>query len=433
MTTVVTAARRGVLGRYLAAATGARLADEGARVAVVLLVLERTGRPEVGGLLVAALMVPHVVAAPVAGAAADTARRRRPLYLAAFGVYALSLTGAAVLVGRLTAVAAGLLVVAGCLAPLLLGGLSSLLPELVPEGLARAFALDATTYGVAGIAGPAVAAAIASLAGAGWAMVALGGFAVLGAVMFGSLPLPARAPASGRPSAGTLLAGLGVMVRRPRLGAVTVASGLNQLGFGALPLAAAAIAAEAHRTALTGALMAVLAAGSLLGSLVCTRLPVVQRHPETVLLACITAMAVPLLVAAVARPAVPWLLGLFALAGLVSAPTLVTLFAVRDREAPPGLRTQVFTLGAGIKVTAAAAGAAAGGLLVSHGSAGLLAGAAGCQVLGAFTGAVLLRRTAGGPGTVRAGAGATAGTHRPGRRAPRDSALPVPPDGVPEP
>ncbi|KUL22411.1 hypothetical protein [Actinoplanes awajinensis] len=72
------------LARYLVAAVGARLADEGARVAIVLLALERTGDARLGGLLVAALMVPHVLAAPLVGAAADRVRRRKPLYAAAF-------------------------------------------------------------------------------------------------------------------------------------------------------------------------------------------------------------------------------------------------------------------------------------------------------------------------------------------------------------
>jgi len=58
----------------------ARLADEGARVALILLALEVTGSEAFGGGLVAALMVPHVLAAPAVGAIADRVRNRKPLY-----------------------------------------------------------------------------------------------------------------------------------------------------------------------------------------------------------------------------------------------------------------------------------------------------------------------------------------------------------------
>ncbi|BBH69193.1 MFS transporter [Actinoplanes sp. OR16] len=377
-----------VLPRYLAAATGARLADEGARVSIVLLALDQTGSATVGGLLVAALMVPHVAAAPLAGAAADRARRRKPLYLAAFVAYAAALTGSALLIGAATWAAALLLFTGGCLAPLLFGGLSSLLRELTPANLGRSFGFDATTYSVAGIAGPALAALVAGFAGAAWSLVALGGFALVGAAAFATLPLRSTpSPVRGtravrRPSA------FAVIVRRPRLGAVTAATGISQFGFGALPLAAAAIATARHDPPLTGLIMAVTAVGGLIGSLLTTRIRLVHRHPEHTLLICTAAMAVPFLIPAFLPAAWP----LTAVAGLLMGPVTVALFSVRDRESPEETRTQVFTLGAGIKVTSAAAGAAVGGLLSGAGSGLLLAVIAGMQVVAATTGLLILRR-----------------------------------------
>ncbi|KUL22410.1 MFS transporter [Actinoplanes awajinensis] len=285
--------------------------------------------------------------------------------------------------------AAGVLVVAGCLSPLLLGGLSSLLGELVPDDRARAFSFDAGTYGAAGIVGPALAAIVAGWAGAGWSMLALGGFVALGAGLFLTLPVPRR-PAPVQRLRVRPLAGFAVMVRRRPLGAVTLASSVHMLGFGALPLAAAAIATTAGRPALTGLVLSALACGGLLGSVLCTRLPVVHRRPEPAVLVCCAAMAVPFLLTALGPPV--WaLLVLFALAGLFTGPVSVAVFTTRDREAPPELRTQVFTLGAGFKVTAASAGAAVGGLLASHPPAVLLSAIAGCQLLGAVLGALVLR------------------------------------------
>ncbi|WP_436535048.1 MFS transporter [Actinoplanes sp. HUAS TT8] len=230
------------LARYLTAAVCGRLADEGARVAIVLLALERTRDAAVGGLLVAALMVPHVLAAPLVGAAADRVRRRRLLYATAFIWYGVSLALTSTLVGRWPWLAALVLAGAGCVSPLLLGGLSSLLGELAPDNRTRAFSLDAGTYGTAGIVGPAVAAVLAGWAGASWALITLGGFVVVGAALF--LTLPLRGPSRSRARRVRPMAGFVVFLRRRRLAAVTVASTLQLLGFGAMPLAAASIAAS---------------------------------------------------------------------------------------------------------------------------------------------------------------------------------------------
>jgi hypothetical protein len=53
--------RRWVLARYLLATAAARMADEGARVSLVLLALHGTGSAAVGGAMIAALLVPHVL------------------------------------------------------------------------------------------------------------------------------------------------------------------------------------------------------------------------------------------------------------------------------------------------------------------------------------------------------------------------------------
>jgi predicted MFS family arabinose efflux permease len=361
-------------------------------VAIVLLALDRTGGAGLGGLLVAALMVPHVVAAPAAGAAADAFRRRRLLYLAAFLAYAGCLLAAAFLIGRATSLAAVALILAGCCAPLLIGGLTSLLGELAPERIERAFALDAMSYGAAGVAGPALAAVVAGLAGPGWSMLALTLLVVVAALVLATLPLPDR---SARPDGepwrpAALLAAVPVLWQRPRLGAVTAAATLNAVGMGAMPLVAALLAVQAHRPALTGAILSTTAAGGLAGSLWCARFPL-RRRPEVVLLFCVGATAVPFLLVTLIAPGW-WTLPLFAVVGLLGAPQAVTTFAVRDQESPPEVRTQVFTLGAGLKVTGSAAGAAIAGLAAGAGTLVLLAGMAAAPALGLAAGVGVLRR-----------------------------------------
>jgi MFS family permease len=102
----------------LTAAVLARTAAEGARVALVMLATQRANSPALGGALVAALMIPHVAAAPAAGALVDSVRRRRLYHGGAVTLYGAVLAALAVLVGRAYDPVVLLLVAAaGCVAP----------------------------------------------------------------------------------------------------------------------------------------------------------------------------------------------------------------------------------------------------------------------------------------------------------------------------
>jgi predicted MFS family arabinose efflux permease len=379
---------RGVLVRYTAAAALARLADEGSRMALLLLVLGDGHSAAFGGLLIAALMVPHVLAAPLIGGLADRVRRRRPLYLAGLLGYAWCLAGAAFCVGPAPPAAFALAVLAGCFAPLLIGGLTSLLGELARDRLQRAFGLDATSYSVAGIAGPALAAVVAEAAGGIWAVVALSAACTGSAVLVGTLPIPERRPDHGHGPRDRTRA-LSALWRRPALAAVTAGTTLSQFGMGALPLVTALLAAGLHDTALTGVALSAMAAGNLAGSLAYARFPIRRWRPESVVLVCLFVSALPFAM----LPLIPgrWsTLALFATAGLLDGPLFASLLLVRDREAPADVRTQIFTIGAGLKVTAAAAGAALAGVATGMGAPGLLIAVAFSQVLAGAVAAAFL-------------------------------------------
>jgi MFS family permease len=376
----------GVLVRYTTAATLGRLADEGSRVALLLAALQHGQGAAFGGILVAALMVPHVAAAPLIGALADRVRDRRLLHVAGLLLFGLGLAGGAALAGPAPVAAVAVVILAGCVAPLLIGGMSSLLGDLAPANRQRAFGLDATSYGAAGIAGPALAAVLASAFGAVWAAAGLGAACCLGAVFVATLPI--RRAAGPRPrERGAVRA----LWRSPSLASVTAGTSLGQLGMGALPIVAAVLAVRAHDPALTGITLSVMAVGDLTGSLVYTARPIRRWKPETVVVVSLLTMTIPFaLVPVVDRT--PVTLVLFATAGLLTGPLFCALLAVRDREAPPALRTQVFTIGAGLKVTAGAAGAALAGFGTGLGPAVLVFGVAGSQLLAAGVAAALLRR-----------------------------------------
>src|SRR4051794_25370213 len=238
------------LRRYLAAAVLVRVADEGARVALLLLALQRTGSAALGAVLVAALLGPHVAAAPAVGLLTDRTPRPRWVLGAAAVGFAAALAAAAVGLGRLPVSGTlAILLVGGCCGPALTGGLTSQLRSLVPEhALPRAFGADSASYNLSGIAGPSVAAVLAGLVGADGATLGLAGCAALGAAVLTVLPLRRRHTAlAAAPARGPRLSdGVAAVVRDPVLGTVTAASSLAQLGAGALPVVAAVLSARAQ-------------------------------------------------------------------------------------------------------------------------------------------------------------------------------------------
>ena len=187
------------IGALLVSATVSRLADQSASIALVLLVIARTHNPRLAGLVVAAFTVPTLVTGPVIGAYLDRLKAKRALFAANQVALAAALTGVAVLAGRAPGtVLIGLGLLAGLTAPVLTGGFSSLVPLLVPPSrLRRANALDAASYNVAGLAGPAVVAVLAGAAGAGLALSAVAGIAALGLVLVLGVPMPATPPGPG--------------------------------------------------------------------------------------------------------------------------------------------------------------------------------------------------------------------------------------------
>lgn len=348
--------------RYLAAAVLVRLADDGSRVVLVLLALQRTGNATVGGLLVAALLVPHVAAAPWAGRLVDCAANpRRILAAAAFG-FATALGLTASLIGNVPLFAVfAILIVGGCCGPVITGSLTSQLPALVDAAaLPRAFGLDSLSYNVAGVVGPALGAVVAGTFTPRVATLSLAASAALGGMVLAALPLnTATTQSVGEPARLALI----VAVFRQRvLGLVTAASSLGQVGAGSLPVVAAIVAAREHHVAAAGYLMAAYAAGGLLGSVAWILRPAAARNASLVVMITLVASGVPLVVAAVIH-SLALTAALFALSGAFLGPMIGALFTARHDEAPPQLRAQVFAVGAGVKTSSGAAGAALAGAL----------------------------------------------------------------------
>ncbi|CAL9542577.1 hypothetical protein SUDANB171_04250 [Streptomyces sp. enrichment culture] len=350
------------MSRYLTTAFLARLAEEGMAVALALLALHRTGSAAQGAFVLTAWMAPHVLAAPLVGAL--PAR----WYGAALGIFAAAIAALAVTVGHAPLpLTAAIAVAGGSCGPVVAGGLSSLVAGLAPAGRdrTRAYGLDATVYNAASVAAPATVGVLAAFAGPGRAMLALAASAATAALLTTAVrqpPSPARTPPHAGLTAG-MTAGVTALWRVPQLRAVTAATSLAFLGVGGLTTTTVLLAEERAFPGGGSLLMTVFALGALAGALATARLrrPVPPARLVTMALAG-TGVA---LGAAALAPSPVLCLPLYGLAGLCDGPLLSATLRIRADHAPDHLRAQVFTLGAGLKITAAACGAALVGLLAS--------------------------------------------------------------------
>ncbi|MBD2891464.1 hypothetical protein amrb99_03700 [Actinomadura sp. RB99] len=430
------------LSLHLTAATLLRVSAEGVATALVLTVQARTGHAATAGYLQTAMTLPYVVSGPVIGNALDRmARPRRavvPLalaYVAATGLL-LAMAGGSPLVAALCVAA-----VIGCAEPIVVA-LTSLLPRFVPaDRLSRAYGLEASSYNVAAIVGPGLAAGVASFAGGRYAGAGIVASAVLGLCVLPLLPFAGPAPASaepgspaepggpaepsgpaepGRPAeagrvaevgkgavaerdigevaedarsglADVLVGGLFVLVRGRVLRALTVATTLAWLGFGGVAVTAVLLAGHIGAAPSAGGrLLVAMAVGSLLGSLASSRW-LTPRHAEPVLVGGLVAFGAALAALAVV-PSVPWAMAAFCAAGLAEGPVFAATLMLRQRESPPDRLGQVNTTGGSLKIGASALGAALTAACADAvGPVGLVLAIASLQFAGALSGWILLR------------------------------------------
>ena len=345
--------------RYLTAAALARLADEMIGVAVVLLVLDRTGRPALAGAMVTGYTLPALVSGPLLGAWLDRTEHQRMALATNEGILAVAALGLVATVGRTPAeVPVALAALASVTLPLTGAGFTSMVPRLAAGRLPLANTLDALTFNSGAIAGPAMAGGIAAVrspavAMTGVAVTALGGLAA-------TLALPAMPPHGPRPERSSPLEGLRYLVRSAPLRGATLTTVLGFGSFGALTVALPLFTTRLGAgPAAAGLLWTALEAGGVAGIVALARLAPTTR-PHGRVLACTALFGV-----GVATWPLAWslwaALALVALAGLAEGPILPATFAVRQRYAPPHLLAQLSTTWGSLKLGGYALGATIGG------------------------------------------------------------------------
>ena len=384
-----------VLLRYVLTAVGVRMLDAGAGVGLLLVATHQIGDPTVaartGGLLVALYTLPHL-AGPLLARRLDLARDYRRVLGAAYALVALALAAAAWTLGRVPVpVVAVLVLLAGLGGPMLIGGLSSRLAELVPDeevAQRRAQGLDATVYGVAATAGPALVAALGGWWSPAAAVTTLCALALGSAVVVQLLPPAAEPEPSAVPRVRDVLP---LVLLDPALRRVNYATMVTAAAQAGLAVVVVQLAGPYRVQPSTAAvLLAAMGAGNLVASLLLSAVPLrgepdrlTTRH-VAIVAGCFGACAL--------APSFGWGVAGFVLMGVATAPFVTATFAARNAYAPPDARAQVFVTLSALKITAASGGTALAGLLVAVGPRPMLLVGGGAVLLAAVV-TVLDRRS----------------------------------------
>jgi MFS family permease len=389
--------------RYLGGAAAARAGDEMSGPALLLLGFAVTGSAVAGSAVVAALTIAAAFGGPVFGAVLDRSPRPERVLALALAGYAAWITAIGVGVGHIALpFAVGIALVAGVFNPAVAGGWTSQLPRVVTgDGLARASALDAVTFGGASLAGPALAALAAGWLGARVSVLAAAVLVALAVPAACALPrneparslpgvesdcsLPRDEPArlrSRTPLRRQLAAGFGAIIARRGLRRATATSVVSYAGIGMLIVCYPVLGQQRLGSPARGALLiSAAAAVSLAANWVLTRRP--ARNPDRLVLVSTLVLCASMAAAAVTPG---WLTMLaIALGGVGEGPQLTAVFAIRHREAPAAMRGQIFTTAASLKIGGLAAGTALAGPLAGRSVTACLLTAAAIELCAAAT------------------------------------------------
>jgi MFS family permease len=382
--------------RYLVGASVARMGDESSGPALLLLGFAVTRSAGAGSALLAGLTIAAAAGGPLFGAALDRSPRPERVLAAALAAYALGIGAIQVSMGRLPLLlVVCLAVVTGLSGPAVAGGWTSQLPRVVSrDALARCSALDALTFDVASLAGPALAAVIAAWLGARSAVAVSAALVALAVPAACSL---APAPVSSAPEKALrrqLAEGFTIILGRRALRRATATSVVSCMGTGMLLVCCPVLGQQRLGAASRGALLISAAAvASLIANSALARRP--PRRPDALVLASTLLLSISMATAAVT----PGWLTMLAVgsSGAGQGPQLTGLLAVRHRESPVAIRGQVFTTAASLKIGGLAAGTALAGLLASRSVTTCLLVAAGIQLAAAAVYLTMRTDTAPGP------------------------------------
>lgn len=369
-----------------------------ARVGLILFTLAEFGSPTLAGVVTFALLVPGILASPIAGALLDRHGRVRLIALDfVVAMVTMASIGGLSMAGLLSpALLVVIAAVASLTAPLSLTGLRSLFPIIVPRRLwERVNAVDANGFVTANMMGPPLAAGLIVFLGPGAAVMAIGIWYGLAALALRGVP----DPDAGGPATDRLLAsawqGLRYTVRNRTLRGLGVAISTLMFAFGVLSIVVPLIVLEqlGGSELAVGGVLGLAGLASMGSVLVAGRLDSRGREWRMLVLPML-AMAPTLallLVAAgplgAAQPLVGGAVLAFALVvyGLLEGPLDIGLFTIRQRRTHPGWIGRAFAISMAVNALGLPVGALVAGALAERSiEAAILVAVAACLAAAAF-------------------------------------------------
>jgi len=384
----------------LAAYTVSMAGDQFARVALSVLIFERTRSPALTALTYALTFLPDLVGGPLLAGIADRCPRRTVM-ITADGLRAV-LVAVMAIPGTSFPVIAVLLVVVQLAGAPANAARGALLPQILGD--------DDYPAGQAGLSSAGQAAQVAGFAGGGALVVAIGTSGVLVAdaatfgasmalVLLGIRPREASAKTTEIVKRGwgsDLVAGARLVATTPRLRALIAFACISGIYIAGEALAAPYAAELGGGPTLVGLLFAGFAAGAVAGMLVLTRLSGPTQLRALPLLA--VGSCLPLVVCLINPPA-PIVVLLFVLSGIASG-YQVTASTTFMRSVPDDRRGQAFGLAVtALKVSQGIGVGLAGVVAEGLGPHGTVALAGGVGVLAAVGVGLVWRSASAVPST----------------------------------
>ncbi|MFB9523047.1 MULTISPECIES: MFS transporter [Streptomyces] len=376
------------------------LGDGATYAALAWITLEKAGAAGLGVLGVC-LTLPVILGGAVVGPLLDRfSRRKLFIYDSVFRGFVVALIPLLALMDALQTW--HLYVVAlvyGLLKIIPLAGTPAVLPEIVPEDkLQAASGLEATAMGAANVVGPALGALLITAFGAPQVLILDAVTYLVFAFLISRIKAPMGRPEPvAEPGAKDARPGWGpvfrLIVRDRFLLVLTLAFGAFNVSAGALIVALPWLAKFEFGggPGILGLMLAVMAAGELIGSLVSGAVQTSERQMLRIGVLQLLSGAVLFLLL---PTALPWILLGLALNGILSAPMTVLGGVVRMTRVPNAMRGRAMTLMRTVMAGSLPAGSALGGMLLagSHYSALILVVSALAAAPGVLT-VVLFRNT----------------------------------------
>ncbi|GAB3402660.1 MFS transporter [Flindersiella endophytica] len=318
------------------AETQSRLGDQVARIALALLVFDRTSSAALTALVYALSLLPPLLTAPLLAGLADRYSRRNVMVVV--DLVRAALVAAMAIPALPLPVVAGLVVAATCPQPLFSAARNATLPNvLTGDRFAVGMGIIQATDNLAQVVGFTAGGAAIAIAGSPHLLLLANAatFALSAAMVRWGIrphrPTPATGVPAGTQRAGGrefLLAGLRLVLRDRRL--LGLASLIWLYGLYLAPEALAVPYAHQIRAddAAAGVLMASLVIGTMLGNVLVTRIPPGTRQRLTAPLAVATGL--PLL-ATVTTPSVPVTVALWVASGVVTTYMLLAQVSFTQR------------------------------------------------------------------------------------------------------